>query len=254
MQSIPKQKKFWEFKASADDVGELYIYGDIVSWKWDDEDTTANSFKDDLKALGEIKTLNLYINSLGGSVFQAQAIYSILKRHSAQKNVYVDGVAASAASMIAMAGDKVSMPANAMMMIHWPWTFAYGNAKEFRKMADDLDKIGQSTVAAYMAKLDGKTAEEKLSELLDDETWLTAQECFDYGFCDELLEEKKIAASVSTELFAHYKNVPEEIKEILEKVNDHDKGECRLDKDRREKLVKECRQDDETINLILGVI
>ena len=116
--------------------------------RWGDE-VTPKQFKDDLDALGEINTLNVYINSPGGSVFAGQTIYSMLKRHKAKVHVYIDGLAASIASLIAMAGDKVIMPKNAMMMIHSPWTFAAGNAQEFRKIADDMDKIRESMVVAY---------------------------------------------------------------------------------------------------------
>ena len=103
-------KKFWEVKASANKTGDVYVYGSIVSYKWEDSDVTAKSFKEDLDALGEIGTLNMYINSPGGSVFTAQAIFSILKRHEAEKNAYVDGLAASAASFLIMAADNIYMP------------------------------------------------------------------------------------------------------------------------------------------------
>ena len=246
MSKKASKKKFWEVKNATNDTGELYIYGDIVSWKWDDTDVTAADFKKDLDALGDIKTLNIYINSCGGSVFQGQAIYSILKRHSAQKNVYVDGIAASIASVIAMAGDAVFMPKNAMMMVHNPWSWGAGNAQDFRKMADDLDKIRESLVAAYMGKLGSKTTEETLSELLDAETWLTAQECLDYGFCDELLEEKHVAACLDTELFARYKNVPEGL------LTASKKGGESLDEAMRQVITEKSRANIAQINKILG--
>ncbi len=186
-------KKFWEVKNSSENenIGETYIYGDIVSYKWDDTDTTAKSFKEDLDSLGDIDTLNIYINSPGGSVFQGTAIYNIIKRHKAKINIHVDGVAASIASVIAMAGDTIFMPKNSMMMIHNPWTFAWGNANELRKQADDLDKIRESLIEAYLSKAGDKLSRETLIEIMDNETWLTAQECYDYGLCDELVEEKK---------------------------------------------------------------
>lgn len=204
------QKKFWEFKAEAPKRGALYIYGSIVAYKWDDTDVTAKDFKDDLEALGDIEVLDVYINSPGGSVFQGQAIYSILKRFAekAEVNVYVDGLAASIASVIAMAG-RVVMPRNAMMMVHDPWSVAVGNAADLRKEADALDKIRVSLVEAYMSKV--SITEDKLDELLAAETWLTAQECFDMGFCDELVEEKDVAASVDPEVMAHYRNVPTDL-------------------------------------------
>src|SRR5690625_2640779 len=118
----------------------------------------------------------------------------MLKRHKAHVTVYVDGLAASVASVIAMAGDEVIMPANAMMMIHDPWTWGAGNAKQFRKLADDLDKIGESIVAAY----EGKTglSSEEITSIMDAETWLTASEAVEMGFADTIEESKHIAASL----------------------------------------------------------
>jgi len=243
---VGKDKKFWEVKAAANDVGELYIYGDITSYKWDDADITAKDFAEDLKALGDLKTLNIYLNSLGGSVFQGQAIFSILKRHSAYKNVYIDGIAASIASVIAMAGDTIRMPKNAMVMIHNPWTFAMGNSADLRKEAEALDKIRESMIVAYMDKIQDKTTEEELIDLLDAETWLTAQECFDRGFCDELLEEKQIAAAcLDSEMFAKYKNVPDSLKNLQ-------KGADRLsDDEKRRKIIEESRADLANLSYIL---
>ncbi|SDD27243.1 ATP-dependent Clp protease, protease subunit [Paenibacillus sp. UNCCL117] len=203
------KQKYWEFKAAATDgQGDLFIYGDITSWEWDDSDTSANSFKRDLDALGDIQTLNLYINSPGGSVFEGVAIYNILKRHKARVNVHVDGLAASIASVIAMAGDAIYMPRNAMMMIHNPWTVTWGNASELRKTADDLDRIAGSMKHSYLDRAGDKLNDAKLTELLDAETWLSAQECLDYGLCDVVGDANQAAACVSNELFAKYRNVP----------------------------------------------
>lgn len=191
-----KGKKFWQFKAEANTagVGELMLYGDISDMSWWGDEVTPKQFKEDLDALGDITELRIYINSGGGDVFAGQAIHSMLKRHSATKIVYIDGLAASIASVIAMAGDKIIMPTNAMMMIHKCWTIALGNAEEMRKIADDLDKIDESIIAAYV----GKTGldETDIIELMEDETWMTAQDAIDYGFADEIEESKQIAASL----------------------------------------------------------
>jgi len=218
------KKPFWEVKASMEEkTGDVFIYGYIVSYKSDDDDpdVTAASFKQALDDLGEIDTLNIYINSGGGSVFQAQAIYSILKRYKAKKNVYIDGLAASAASFVAMAGDRVYMPKNATFMIHNPWTITIGNANELRKEAEVLDKIQVGMIEAYMSHIGDKIAEEKLVELLDAETWMTAQEAYDYGFVDEIIEAKEVAACIDPEIMAVYKNVP---KYLLEKRVEGPKG------------------------------
>ncbi|WP_337034759.1 head maturation protease, ClpP-related [Paenibacillus illinoisensis] len=216
--SKQEKKKYWDFKAAAvEGEGDLYIYGDIVSWQWDDDDTSANSFKRDLDALGDISRLNLYVNSPGGSVFEGVTIGNIIKRHKAYVIANIDGLAASIASVIVMAADEVRMPRNAMMMIHNPWTFTWGNAAELRKAADDLDRIGGSMKESYLAKTGDKITPEKLTELLDAETWLSAQECLDYGLCDVVEEANQAAACVSNELFAKYRNVP---KDIAAKVNE----------------------------------
>ena len=123
-------------------------------------------------------------------------------------NVYIDGLAASIASVIAMSGDTIHMPVNAMMMIHHPMSGVYGNAHEMRAMADTLDKVCESIQETYLAKASGITRED-LGTLLDSESWLTAQECLDLGLCDVVGEEKAIAASVRDfEILAKYKNTP----------------------------------------------
>lgn len=191
-----KGKKFWQFQANAKDqgVGELMLYGDISDISWWGDEVTPKQFKEDLDALGDITELRIYINSGGGDVFAGQAIYSMLKRHSATKIVYIDGLAASIASVVAMAGDKIIMPTNAMMMIHKCWTIALGNADEMRKIADDLDKIDESIIAAYVSKTGLEEAD--IVELMEDETWMTAQDAIDYGFADEIEESKQVAASL----------------------------------------------------------
>lgn len=203
-------KKFWNMVLNGN-VADIYIFGEIVSagWEWDESEISANTFQNDLKSLGEVAEINLHINSPGGSVFEGVAIYQMLIQHKAKINVYIDGLAASIASVIAMAGDVIYIPNNAMMMIHNPWTYAIGNANELRKQAEDLDKIGASMRESYLNKSGEKISEEELTELLDNETWLSAKEAINYGLADELLSENRVAACVSKELFAKYKNVPE---------------------------------------------
>lgn len=201
--------KFWKFKALDDNTGELTLYGEIANETWWGDEITPKEFKTDLDALGDINTLNIYINSPGGDVFAGQAIHSMLKRHKAHKNVYIDGLAASIASVVVMAGDTIFMPKNAMMMIHNPWTWGIGNAAEFRKLAEDLDKIRESLIAAY----EGRSAltRDEIIEIMDSETWLTADECLEYGFCDVVEKEKQMAASIDKTLLMRYKNTPGEL-------------------------------------------
>ncbi len=188
----------------------MFINGEIVTDEWEDSDTSATGFLDALKSLGDVKTINLHINSPGGSVFEGIAIYNMLKQHQANINVYVDGLAASIASVIAMSGDAIFMPSNSMMMIHNPWTFAVGNATELRKQADDLDKITQSSVQTYLAKAGDKLDADTLKDLMDNETWLSAQEAVDYGLADEVLPANQAAACVDKNVAKLFSNIPEQ--------------------------------------------
>lgn len=180
-----KNNQFWQMKQSGDTL-ELYIYSTVESdsW-WKESETSAKHFRDALAQHPDAKEIKVYINSLGGSVMEGIAVYNQLKRHAAKKTVYIDGFACSIASVIAMAGDTVIMPKNTVMMIHNAWTIAMGNSSELRKAADDLDIINQASRQAYLDKSGGKITEEKLTELLDGETYLTAEQCIGYGFADK---------------------------------------------------------------------
>ncbi len=189
-------RKFWEFRAAAGNpkVGELLLYGFISNYSWFGDEVTAKQFAEDLKALGDIDELTVYINSPGGDVWAGQAIHSQLKRHKANITVYVDGLAASIASVVAMAGDTVIMPKNSMMMVHQPWAWTAGNAKDFREYADHLDKVATTIVATYLEKTG--LEEEEIIKFMDEEKWMDAEEAVELGFADKVDEEKKIAASL----------------------------------------------------------
>jgi len=144
--------KFWNFQAKSEDTGELMLYGDIASSSWYGDEVNTKSIQADLDSLGSIKNLNVFINSGGGDVFASQAIHSMLARHAAFKTVYIDGLAASGASIIAMAGDKIVMPKNAMMMIHNAWTFVAGNKTDLRKMADSMELIDSTLIEVYAGR------------------------------------------------------------------------------------------------------
>ncbi|OME25829.1 head maturation protease, ClpP-related [Paenibacillus sp. FSL E2-0274] len=189
-----ERNKFWSFRAAGQGKGELQLYGIIESETWWGDEITPQTFKSEMDSLGDISELNVYINSDGGDVFAGQAIHSMLKRHKAHVNVYIDGIAASIASVIAMAGDTVYMPRNSMMMIHSPWTIAMGNATDFRKMADDLDAARESMIAAYQDK--SGVERDELVALLEAETWLSAERAIELGFADEIEQTKQIAAAV----------------------------------------------------------
>jgi ATP-dependent Clp protease protease subunit len=191
--------------AAKDGVGEIFIYDDIGSGFFSDG-VTPKSFADDLKALGAVRTLNIFINSPGGSVFDGVSIYNQLKRHSARKNVFIDGIAASIASVIAMAGDEISIAANGFMMIHEPWSCACGNASDLRRTADQLDKINDSIIDTYAART--PTPENVIADMMAAETWMNAEEAVEHGFADQITEEVQIAAHFD---LSQFQNVPEDV-------------------------------------------
>lgn len=180
-------KHFWNFQDSTNNgTAELYIYGPIVSnASWWDDSVDAVQFSDDLKALGG-KDVTVHINSPGGDVFAAHAIHNQLIAYAGNVDVIIDGIAASAATIIAMAGARITMPTNSMMMIHNP---AIGLDDQYT--ADDLDKyanalraVRQSIIAAYMKRVSVDQAQ--IEQMMDAETWLTAQECVDMGLADAI--------------------------------------------------------------------
>lgn len=171
-------KKWFDVRAEAERKEvSVSIRGYIGEWGVSDSDLIR-----EVEAAGDVEMINVTINSRGGEVDHGLAIYNFLRGHDALVNVRVDGIAASAASIIAMAGDQITMPANTLMMVHNPWTFAQGNAAELRKTADDLEQFEKSLLATYTART-GK-GEDDIKALLDGETWLTAQEAVDLGFAD----------------------------------------------------------------------
>ncbi len=190
-------KKMWEIKQAAEPgTLDLYIYGDVEAdwydwWKEEviESETSANHLRNELEKRPDTTQINVYINSYGGSVFEGTAIYNQLKRHPAHKTVYIDGFACSIASVIAMAGDEVIMPKNALMMIHNMWMYVQGNSAELRKAADDLDIINEAGRAAYLEKAGDKLTAELIAKMEDEETWLTAEKCIQYGLADRYAEK-----------------------------------------------------------------
>lgn len=201
------------------DSAKLYFYGDIVSesWqsKWFEEDKCPQDIIDFFAELDRYKAVDIYINSGGGSVFGGIAIYNILKRHPGKKTVHIDGIAASIASVIALAGDEVICPANAQLMIHKPWTAFAGNADELRKVAEQLDTAQESIVAVYMQHVKDGVTEEQINQMVNDETWLTGEKAAEV-FNIIVTETVEIAACATSTYFGKYKNIPETVKNRTE--------------------------------------
>ncbi len=177
--------------------GEIWVYGDITSDKWSDDDVTPTSIRDALDNMGPVGTLNIRVNSYGGSVYAGNAIINIIdsyrKKNNVKVNAYIEGIAASMGSGIPMVADKIYMAENAMMMIHKPYTIVMGNSADLEKEITILQKVENALVKNYMRHFNG--TEDQLRDMLADETWLTADEALEYGFCDEIVEAVGIAAS-----------------------------------------------------------
>ena len=186
----------WKITAQSDNEAEILLY-DVIS-DFEDEEwgiINAKGLINKIKALGNVQNITLRINSVGGDVFEAQAMYSYLKSHHANITVKVDGLAASSASLVAMAGNRVLMPQNALMMIHNPAGGVYGEAEDMRDVADILDKIRDTFVNVYVAKTG--LEREKIVSMMNDETWLTAEEAYALKFCDEVENAVKIEAKAT---------------------------------------------------------
>ena len=164
-------------------TADVSIYDQIGKDWWTGDGTTAREFTDVIDSLGDINQLNLFINSPGGDVQDGISIYNYLKRHQAKVMVHVDGMAASIASIIAMAGDEVIMPENTQMMIHNPLSWAMGEAKDFRQVANLLDKVKDNLITTY-AGFTGKGRDE-ISDLMDAETYMNATEAVAMGFATQ---------------------------------------------------------------------
>ena len=181
----------------------MYIDGEIVTDEYEDTDTSAAGFRNALKSLGDVKSINLHINSPGGSVFEGIAIYNMLKQNSARINVYIDGLAASIASVIAMSGD------------------------------------------AIFDKLDEKT----LTQLMDDETWLTAQEAVDYGLADEVMEPNKAVASINKQFVSRYRHVPEQLIKQAEHDDNKLNSEQNLEQEQLNKIHEKALANAKALNI-----
>ncbi len=173
---------------------EIYLYG-IIGGDWFGDGVTAKQFADDLRGLGNVKTIDLRINSEGGSVFDGKAMYSLLNEHPAKIIVHIDGLAASAASFVAMAGDEIQIAEGGFVMIHNAYMVAIGDAREMRRSADMLDTVNNTIVDVYVSRTKGDR--KAIAKMMDDETWMTAAEAAKNGFADTVVENLKVAASVN---------------------------------------------------------
>lgn len=185
--------KYYSLEESGEEA-DLYIFGDITTLPFDEKDRDAYGIVKELQAL-EADKVNVHINSYGGDVSEGLAIYNVLKNSRAKVTTYCDGFACSAASVIFMAGEERIMNSASLLLIHNAWSWASGNANDFRKQAEDLDKITQASINAYMSRI--WITEEELKEKMDAETWLTAEEALADGFATKILEEEETRVNQS---------------------------------------------------------
>lgn len=181
-----------------DDTAEILIYEQIGESWWDGGGVGAKKFAEDLKALGDVSSIDVRINSPGGDVFEGDAIYSALNNHKATINVFIDGVAASAASYIAMAGDTIAIAEHAKFMIHNAWGLAIGNAKEMRKTADVLATLDSAIQLIYQRRTN--QTDKQLADWMDAETWFVGQQAIDNKFADTLIPAKTGKKDVGPEM------------------------------------------------------
>ena len=191
--------------ATSEDAAEVFVYG-IIGDSWGDG-VTATRFAADLRAITAPR-IDLHLNSPGGSVFDGQAIHNALARHPATVTVFIDGLAASIASVIALAGEKIVMASNALFMIHDPSGGVWGSSADMRKMAEVLDKIKDTIVDQYAAKTGSPT--DDLAQAMTDETWYTAQEALDAGFIDEIGVDADAENAFDLSVF-NYRHVPADL-------------------------------------------
>jgi len=193
-------------KATSNRKGEVWIYEDIGSGMFGG--LSAKILAEEVKKLGSVEELDVYINSPGGSVFEGLAIQNYLSRHPAKKTVYVDGIAASIASVIMLCGPDRRIAENAMVMIHDPWGMVAGTSSEMRKSAEALDKVRETLLSTYV-QYTGKT-EAKISELMHAETWFSAKEALEIGLVTSIVDAKTVSANFT--LLDKFANTPSKIR------------------------------------------
>lgn len=220
-------KLCYRMVAKADNQAEIYIYEPIGEPGYFDAGVTATAFRQDLTDLGKVSKITCHINSPGGSVFDGLTIYNLLAAHPAKVTMCIDGLAASIASVIAMAGDDIEIADNATMMIHDAWGMCMGNAVEMRKQADVLQAQSENIANIYVKRSNTKLA--TIRDLMEKETWLLSEDCVKYGLADRVVNNMKPMACVFNNKKFQYRNVPKAIIEA-----------AKLDPERNRKLLERC--------------
>lgn len=232
-----------EIKNQTDNEADLYFYGDICSeaWQsqWYPDDQAPSDVQEFLKELDGVDTINVHINSGGGSVTGGIAIGNMLKAHPAKTIAYIDAMAASIATVIALSCDEIVIYKNSIFMIHKPSSYVWGHADDMRKEAEVLDTCQKCILTTYMTKAKDGVTEEQINELIDAETWFTGEEAAEY-FDMTVEEGMENVAAATSQYFDKYINMPKEVV----KTEVEDTVETPLSKDEeREKLKDEILKD-----------
>lgn len=191
-----KNNRFWNWVRNEETgASEMYLYGAIAESTWFENDITPAMFRSELqKHSGDV---TVFINSPGGDVFAASQIYTMLRNHPGKVTVKIDGIAASAASVVAMAGDETLISPTGMLMIHDPMTLAYGNKADMEQTITMLEEVKESILNAYVQK--SHQSRETLSQLMSEETWMNAEKALELGLVDGILFADSPAPSTQTE-------------------------------------------------------
>lgn len=235
-------KQFWKW-AKAENSSELILEGVIASDSWFEDDVTPKLFREELAQHPGAVTVR--INSPGGDVSAGVSIYNMLNEHNGEVHVKVDGIAASIASLIAMAGDKITMLPGAMMMVHLPWTIAAGNSDDMKQVVEVLEKTGESMIPIYSARTG--LSEERVEELLKAETWMTAEDAVELGFADEAIEAKTSLANAMAKITELTASTQSAIMQPVMSIKGA-KAEVKDDTDTTEKPAEVVTEEPETQN------
>lgn len=216
-------------------TADIYIYGDITSWEWLESDVSSYTLSKELQELDDsIENINVYIGSYGGEVKEGLAIYKALKRHKAKVTTIADGFVCSIASVIYAAGDERIISDIDLLMIHNAWTYTAGDSNDLRKQADELEKVTQRSINAYMEIINIK--EDELKELMNVDTWIDGNEALEMGFATKLIKtgEKQVATqSIRKQLFQKVTKEPEKV--AIAKVT--------IDKEQMEEVVQKAMEE-----------
>lgn len=218
------KERFYQLVNQSDQEATLYIYGDITSIKWFENDVCVYDLA---KEIGELngKKLNVRINSYGGEVAEGLAIYNLLRFYGGEVVTICDGFACSAASVVFMAGKQRIMPKSSLLLIHNAWTRASGDANDLRKAADDLEKITQPSVDIYSSV--SNLSEEEIKKMMDEETWISADEALSYGFATEVTDEEAMQSleeGILAKTVMKNKELEKRIKELEKPAEPVDEG------------------------------